>query len=132
MLKQKFYLPVEKQYHCDVCSEAVTNPLCPVCLTGEIEAWLTFYPDLKEEILPKLKKYLERIENKITASTSCIKCKKARTSICPYCFIDYVEGELKKLNVIPTILEEFNQFFDFDGQVPDVHKAKWARMPLVF
>ena len=132
MLKQKFYQTVEKQYHCDICSEAVTNPLCPICLVGEVEAWLTFYPNLKEALLPKLKKYLERVEEKVIDATECIKCKKARTSICPYCFMDYVEGELKKLNVIPRILEEFNKFFDFDSQVPDVHTAKWGRLPLVF
>ena len=132
MLKQKFYSAVERQSYCDICSEAVTNPLCPVCLVGEIEAWLTFYPNLKKELLPKLKKYLERVEENIVDATTCIKCNKARASICPFCFMDYVEGELKNLNVIPKILEEFNQFFDFDVQVPDVHKAKWERLPLIY
>ena len=31
----------ETQYICDVCSDAITNPLCPFCLTEEIEVWLS-------------------------------------------------------------------------------------------
>ena len=58
MLKQKLYLASEQQFHCDVCSEAVTNPLCPMCLTGEIEAWSTLYPNIRSELLPKLKRYI--------------------------------------------------------------------------
>lgn len=127
MLKQNTYLISERQSHCDVCSEAVTNPLCPICLAGEIDAWTTMYPHLREELLPKIKKYLWNLAENIVSATKCIKCKQARVSICPFCFIDFVEGELKKIESNDLILNEFMEFFDFDPQVPDVHKAKWAR-----
>ncbi len=127
MLKQITSLVSEQHYHCDICSEAVTNPLCPICLTGEVEAWLTLYPTLGKELLPKLKKYLERVENKIVDSTQCIKCKNKKASICPYCFIDHVFGELKKINENKRIFREFLQFFNYESEVPDPHKAKWAR-----
>ena len=130
MLKQNNYLVLEQQHHCDICSEAVTNPLCPICLTGEVEAWLTLYPSLSNELLPKLKKYLQRIEDKIIDSTKCIKCKNKRVSICPYCFVDYIFGELKKLSVSKIVFKEFLQFFNYENEVPNPHAAKWGRYPL--
>jgi hypothetical protein len=130
MLKQTNYLISERQNHCDVCSEAVTNPLCPVCLAAEIDAWTTMYPHLRSELLPKIRKYLARIVENFSTATKCIKCKRAIVSICPFCFVDYVEGELKKIESNNLVLDEFIEFFDFDTQVPDVHKAKWEVMPL--
>jgi len=126
---QNNYLALEQHFMCDVCGEVVTNPLCPVCLSMEIDAWTTLYPNLRKELLPKIKKYLEIIKESIINSTKCIKCRRAITSICPYCFIDFVEGELKKLESNNIVLAEFMDFFDFDTQVPDVHKAKWERYP---
>jgi len=122
-------LAFEPQFYCEICGETVSNPLCPVCLSLEIDAWTTLYPNLRNELLPKIKKYLKRIEESIVSSTKCIKCKRAITSICPYCFIDFVEGELKKLESNNLVLTEFMDFFDFDAQVPDPHKAKWGRYP---
>lgn len=119
----------EQHFTCEVCGEAVTTPLCPVCLSGEIDAWTTLYPNLRNELLPKIKKYLERITERVVDSTKCIKCKRAIASICPYCFIDSVEGELKRLESNSLVLTEFMDFFDFDTQVPDPHKAKWGKYP---
>ncbi|MFA7708220.1 MAG: hypothetical protein WCX73_04685 [Candidatus Pacearchaeota archaeon] len=128
MLQNK-HLAFEPHFLCEICGEAVTNPLCPICLATEVDAWSTFYPNLRSGLLPKIKKYLERIKESIINSTECIKCKRAQTSICPYCFIDFVEGEIKKLESNNFILNEFREFFDFDTQIPDVHKAKWGRYP---
>ena len=115
MLLQKNYSAHETQYACDVCSEAVTNPLCPFCLTIEIEAWLTLYPSLKQQILPKLKIYLKRTSNKITNyGTQCIKGKVNRAFVCPYCFTENVFNELQEINADKIILKEFFQFFNFD------------------
>ena len=105
----------ETQYMCDVCSEAITNPLCPFCLTIEIEAWLTLYPNLKRELLPRLNKYLDKISNKITNyGMICIKCKDQRAFVCTYCFTDYVFNELQDINAEKIILKEFFEFFNFD------------------
>jgi len=123
---QKNYQVFETHYMCDVCSEAVTNPLCPVCLTTEINAWLTLYPNLRKELMPKLNEYLKKIKEKITDSTKCIKCKNKRASICPYCFTDYVLTELKKLESSKIILKEFIDFFNFNNEPPNPHAKKWG------
>ena len=115
MIIPKNFPTPETRYTCDVCSEAVTNPICPFCLTIEIEAWLTMYPTLKQEISPKLHKFLNSITNRITNyGTECIKCKNKQASVCPYCFTEFVFRELKKINTGHYILKEFFEFFNFD------------------
>ena len=112
MLPQKNYQTSE-QCFCDVCREAVVHPLCPSCITTEIEAWLVLYPNLRNELMPKLEKFLDKIKNK-TDSTECIKCKNKRAAVCPYCFTDHVLGQLKEINSNNIILREFFEFFNFD------------------
>lgn len=113
---QKNYQALESQHICDVCSEAVTNPICPFCITVEIKAWLTLYPSLSKEILPIINKYLEKISNQIVNyGTECIKCKNKRAHVCPYCFTDFIFRELRRLNTPPFILKEFFAFFNFDS-----------------
>ena len=115
MIIQKNFPAPETHYMCNVCSEAVTNPICPFCLTIEIEAWLTMYPSLRQEISPKLRKFLTNVTNRITNyGTECIKCKNKRASVCPYCFTEFVFRELRKINTGPYILKEFFEFFNFD------------------
>lgn len=117
MLLQKYdnYDGQEPQYMCDVCSETITNPLCPFCLNTEIEAWLTLYPSLKNELLPRLKKYLSKIKNKITNyGMECIKCGDNRAFVCTYCFTEHVFNELQKIKAEKIILKEFFEFFNFD------------------
>lgn len=111
---QKNYLAVEPQFMCDVCSEAVVDPLCPNCLATEIEAWLTLYPDLKVRIMPRLRDYIDKFKNNVGDSTRCVACRRKRASICPYCFTEYVLRELKKINANSIILREFLEFFNFD------------------
>ena len=123
---QNNYLASEPHYICDDCSQAITNPLCPMCLTTEIEAWLTLYPNLRSEILPKLQGYLKKIEDKIDESTKCIKCKNKIASVCPHCFTKHVLNELNKINANNIILNEFTTFFSFNGLVPSPHAKKWG------
>lgn len=112
MIKQ-IHSSSEPQFMCDDCSEAIINPLCPFCLTEEFEAWLTFYPDLKYHLMPRLKVFLHRL-NQNSYYTSCIKCSSKTTFVCPYCFTEYVLAELKKINSNKIILKEFFEFFNFD------------------
>lgn len=123
------YLAPATQILCEICGEVVTTPLCPVCLTGEIEAWTTLYPNLRKDLLPKLKRYLKNLDNEGISSTGCIKCNNERTSLCPYCFSDFALGALKKVSPNPQIIREFIEFFDFDNEPPNPHKAKWGKYP---
>jgi len=114
MLTKKNYLAHGTHFICEVCKEAVINPICPICIATEIEAWLTLYPNLRKELHKLLEKYLERVNNRKEEATSCIKCKNKRASICPYCFTEHVLSELKRLDVNHIILKEFFEFFNFD------------------
>jgi hypothetical protein len=114
MLTKKNYLANETHFICDVCSEAVINPLCPICITTEIEAWLTLYPNLRAKLNRLLEGYLQKINNQTEEATACIKCKNKRASVCPYCFTEHVLGKLKKLEVNHIVLKEFFEFFNFD------------------
>ena|SRR3989344_3690515 len=114
MLLQKKYFTPETQFVCDVCSEAVTHPICPSCITEEIQAWLTLYPNLRNELIPRLKEYLNEIEEKEIDSPICIKCHDKRAAVCTYCFTEKVLDELKKMNSNNLILREFLEFFNFD------------------
>jgi hypothetical protein len=111
---QKISSAIEPQFLCDICSLAVVNPLCPSCLSQEVEAWLTLYPNLRRELLPRLSHFLQRVENKFGESTQCIKCGNKKASICPQCFIENVLKELKRLEANKIILREFFEFFNFD------------------
>lgn len=112
---QEYTTALETNHLCNVCSEAVTNPICPFCLTSEIDAWLTLYPSLRKELMPKLNNYLNDVSNKITTyGTQCIKCKKNRAFVCPYCFTEYVFRQLEKMESSEIILKEFLEFFNFD------------------
>lgn len=121
MLRDHYY-NIETQFFCDDCNEAVTNPICPHCMAIQIEAWLTLYPNLRREILPRLRKYLKKIENKIGDSTQCIKCRNKRASICPYCFTANTLKELKEIEANKRILKEFLEFFNFDFYHTDYTK----------
>ncbi len=114
MITNKKFTALEPQFLCDVCSIAVTNPICPSCMTEEVEAWLTLYPDLRNQILPRLDHYLKKIEDKPFDSTRCIKCKSKKAAVCPYCFTENVLNELKRIKANRIILKEFLQFFNFD------------------
>ena len=108
------YSAAEAHFLCDVCSEAVTNPICPSCLTTEIEAWLTLYPNLKQALLPRLTNFINKTEDRSLDSTECIICHNKRAAACPYCFTQKVLTELKKIHADKMILKEFFEFFNFD------------------
>jgi len=115
MLKQIDSTALEPQVLCEVCSIAVTNPLCPSCLTQEIEAWTTLYPDVRTRLLPKLYDYLNQAEDHIVfEATRCIKCNETKGIVCPYCFTEFVLRSLKKIKANRIILKEFLEFFNFD------------------
>jgi len=106
----------ERFYECLDCREAVYHPLCPTCLSLQVDAWLSSlstYP-LKEKILKNMKLYVEKTNNLAGDSTICISCKKPRASLCPYCFTEYIFNLLKDMKVNRIILKEFLQFFNYD------------------
>ncbi|MGV8152264.1 MAG: hypothetical protein ACP5OG_04215 [Candidatus Nanoarchaeia archaeon] len=110
MITPIFQFP-EQYYECEICNEPIAHPICPVCLTTEVEAWLALYPNLKQDLIPALRR---GFRNQIKVSTRCIKCSDSAVSICPLCFTIEVFEKLKKLGVDRIILREFLEFFNFD------------------
>lgn len=100
-------------YECEICNEPITNPICPVCLSKEIDIWSTNYPDLRKELAPKLKKFLIRLRMHNKEAVQCIKCNQDKMSVCPYCFIREIIDELEDLEVNPIVKKEFLQFFNY-------------------
>ncbi len=108
-------------YECEICHEPISNPICPRCLTYEIGIWATLYPNIRRELLNRLKKYLKTIgkESGGLGSVQCIRCNKKEMPICAYCFINYVLTELEDIGVNKIIKKEFLQFFNYDlGHTP--------------
>ncbi len=116
MLRANNYMPSERFYECLDCREAIFNPLCPTCLTTQIEVWLSSvssYPQ-KAKVLKTIKDYVKKANNLADESTTCISCRKQQASLCPYCFTNYVFNLLKKMKANRIILKEFLQFFNYD------------------
>ncbi len=109
----KKYRMTQTVNECDVCCEIIDSPLCPFCLLTEVHAWLTLYPNLRKELMPKLYHYLNDVSNRITNyGTQCIKCREKRAFVCPRCFSEVVFRELKKMRADPLVLKEFVMFFN--------------------
>ena len=114
MIRHNPFASQERFYECLECNEAITNPLCPVCLTTQIEAWLSQYPNIRKRLIPKLLDYIKKTKNLEEDTVRCIACNKKRASICPYCFTSFVFNLLREEKAHNTILKEFLQFFNFD------------------
>ena len=105
----------ERFYECLECREPVSNPLCPICLSRQINAWLASYPsEIKSKIIKNIQEYIKKTHNIDSEFVKCIACNKKTASLCPYCFTNHVFNELKKLKVARMILKEFLQFFNYD------------------
>jgi hypothetical protein len=128
MVKQLLYSGFETEnfYECPKCSEAITNPLCHDCLGKQISSWLAFYPDLKKKLSPKLKKYIQEVNNEASSTMNCVACNKKKAALCPYCFTEGIFNLFKRVNLNKNVLGEFLVYFNFDqdkqGYIQDAEK----------
>ncbi len=116
MLRKEHLIAFERFYECLDCHESVFNPICPNCLTFQIEVWLSSissYP-LKNKIMKRIKDYVAATNNLAGPSTPCVACRKPTATLCPYCFTNYVFALLKCMHAHREILKEFLQFFNYD------------------
>ncbi|OGJ20240.1 hypothetical protein A3K73_08200 [Candidatus Pacearchaeota archaeon RBG_13_36_9] len=127
-MMQKNFLAAERFYECLDCHESVFNPICPDCLTLQIEVWLSSissYP-MKDKIMKRIKEYVIATKNLAPESTICVACGKPTATLCPYCFTNYVFILLKCMDAHREILREFLQFFNYDfdhtGYTKDAEK----------
>jgi hypothetical protein len=101
---------------CNQCNQAITNPLCHNCLGEDIESWLSFYPNLKRNLLPKIKKYIKQVNNSALNAVNCISCKNKKAALCPYCFTEGVFNILKKNKIDNQVIGDFLTIFNFDQE----------------
>lgn len=98
---------------CLECGEEIFNPLCPKCLSREIDAWLEFqHGKIKKTVKNEIKKILK--VNKEHDYTKCIICRRKDVFLCPCCFTERIYNKLKKARVNPKILNNFLTLFNFD------------------
>lgn len=90
---------------CVLCTDVITNPLCPECLLQEMMDWA--YD--KEDVMLALLDEMESIKC-FDGTTPCLKCSN-NFSICAYCFTEQVRENLDYY--FPEIAAEFSTFFNF-------------------
>ncbi|MFH0831514.1 MAG: hypothetical protein V1886_01445 [archaeon] len=101
---------------CIVCNEGIHNPICPVCLAGEIKEWIETN-NLSSEAKKKIVSYASRIKNKfIDSGTECTICRENQTAVCPYCFTEEMYNFLMKLNLQKDAVESFLTSFNYDSE----------------
>ena len=89
-------------HRCIECQQAMTNPICPRCLSKEIKTWL-------REKVPELVHIIGPAP-KYGTGTRCMFCGKDM-AICAHCFSKEVYLEVVKLK--PELSEEFISCFNY-------------------
>lgn len=98
---------------CLECREEIFNPLCPICLAGEIKVWMRNKPQIvKRGIKEELNKIL--VFAKFNDYPSCVVCTKNKVFMCPYCFTERIYNNLKQARIQKKILMDFLEAFNFD------------------
>lgn len=91
---------------CIVCTEAITNPVCPDCLATEAKMWLADYsPKLAGLIRP------EPVTNAFKHSASkCVICG-SNMAVCAHCYSKDMLVEIAQEE--PTIAANFARTFEY-------------------
>ena len=105
---------LNREYDCKQCNQPITNPVCHDCLSKQVMAWLSFYPNVRKKMLPKLKKYVKDVNNIALSGINCASCAKKKAALCPYCFTEGIFNMLKKSNIDKMIIMDFLSIFNFD------------------
>jgi len=102
---------------CIECSESIFNPICPICLANEIEAWLkagNLAEKEKRVLRNALKKVLNANHELEGVSSRCIICGERDDYMCPYCFTEKILDLLKEKGISKKSITKFFEIFNFD------------------
>jgi len=91
---------------CTVCSEAITNPICPDCLAEQMISWLN---EIKVDLDVVYDSAL--IFKGLETSGKCIKCNKDMT-VCRHCFTREVYNGL--VDKYPKLEEDFMRMWNYE------------------
>ena len=92
---------------CVMCSEAITNPICPACLQEGVQQWLM------EQGQERLADEVNELTRNVFANNGdafCIKCDSVM-SLCAYCYTKEVFHLLSKR---PRLMNEYLTYFNYD------------------
>lgn len=101
---------------CFECTQPITNPICHTCLGDGVIKWLTYYPNIKKKLMPKLKKYIREVNNSAIDGVTCVACKKRKAALCPYCFSSGILNLLKRNKIDKLIIGDFLTIFNYDQE----------------
>jgi len=95
---------------CAVCDEQIYKPVCALCLTDEVQAWLEKNKiSLIKEFRLEIRLFLDRVRryNRMT----CQLCRiETETAVCPTCFKERILTWLNKKDKVlaESFIREFN------------------------
>ncbi|MBI5066523.1 hypothetical protein HZA97_09925 [Candidatus Woesearchaeota archaeon] len=90
--------------NCNICNEAITNPVCSECLQLEIAQWLSdFQAGEPEEV-----KAVTQLFEHFSTGVNCIVCKK-ELNVCAHCYCEEAKNFVPKNHS-----EQFKRTFDFE------------------
>ena len=99
---------------CILCSESINQPICHQCLAKQVKTWLSYYPDIKKKLSPKINSFVKEVEDLIVETSPCVACNTNKTALCPYCFTDKIYRILKNSRTSPMVIGDFISTFNFD------------------
>jgi len=88
--------------------------VCHSCLAGRMQEWLGFYPNLKKQMAPKIKRYASQMDKEAAGNLLCSVCSSKKAALCPCCFTEAVLGMLKQNNTDKMVMMDFLSSFNFD------------------
>ena len=85
-------MKAQMQEACQVCREAITNPVCPSCLALEMETWTVQRP----QVVPTIRKTTKNMCGEVGTCTIC----GGSVSICAHCYsldiIEWLRNKVKR------------------------------------
>ena len=97
---------------CAVCNEPIYLPICALCLTDEIEAWLDKRKSswLREYRL-EVRNFLDKVRR--YNRMNCMICRvETETSVCPVCFTEKIFAWLARKDKV--LAADFIKTFRYD------------------
>jgi hypothetical protein len=97
---------------CVICDEAITNPICPDCLSRQVTYWAH---ENNSSIMPVLVRVGDSVKEFTHDNTSCVICKKDM-NVCPHCYCSEIYSwliESRHRRMSKKFLKHFNYELDY-------------------
>jgi hypothetical protein len=98
-----------QEERCIICDEAITNPICPLCLESQVMHWAM---DKAPSLMPILREVGSSVMEFTHENTSCVICKGIM-NVCAHCYCNEIHSWLKE-NTHEKLAESFLSHFNFE------------------